>query len=81
MALTNQERQARYRQRRQQRIEQLTWALTRVVEVTDLNRPQAVQARDNPDKRVELDYLRAADSLAHNFAKAGLLGADYDRPA
>jgi hypothetical protein len=54
-----------------QRRERLDWALQRIVEVTDLNRPQAVKARADPDKRVELDYLRAAVSLAYTYAKAG----------
>lgn len=60
------------RETKQQQIDRLTWALTRIVENTDLNSPQAVKARDNPNKLIELDYVRAAVSLAHNFALAGL---------
>jgi hypothetical protein len=44
-----------------ERQERLTWALTRIVEVTAI--PE--------DRRHDLDWLRAACSLAHSYAKAG----------
>jgi hypothetical protein len=44
-----------------QRQERLTWALTEIARVT------AIPA----DKRGDLDWLRAACSLAHTYARAG----------
>jgi hypothetical protein len=49
------------RETAKQRQERLTWALTRIAEVT------AIPA----DKRGDLDWLRAACSLAHTYAKVG----------
>ena len=42
------------------------WALERIAEVTLVPF----------DKRADLDFLRSAVSLAHSYAKAGLLGKD-----
>ena len=44
-----------------QRQERLTWALTRIAEVTAI--PE--------DKRHDLDWLRAACMLAHSYATTG----------
>jgi hypothetical protein len=44
-----------------QRQERLDWALAEIVRVTDIP----------ADKRADLDWLRAACSLAHTYAKAG----------
>jgi hypothetical protein len=55
-------RERRRRETQKQKIERLTWALTRVAENT------AMPA----DKRGDLNWLRVSVSLAHNFALAGL---------
>jgi hypothetical protein len=49
------------RETQKQKLERLDWALQRIAFVT------AIPA----DKRGDLDWLRAACSLAHVYAKAG----------
>ena len=44
-----------------QRHERLAWALERIVQVTEIP----------PERRNDLDWLRAACSLARTYAKAG----------
>ena len=52
----------RRRETQRQKIDRLTWALTRVVENTELP----------ANKRDDVAWLRSAVSLARAFAKAGL---------